>query len=256
MIEQEIGGFGFVAGRWPADGAKSTLLFIHGAASSAAFWQAQVDGLAGRANTVAVDLPGHGKSQGAGKERVADYARSVLEFIDAAGLPDPIPCGISMGGAVAQQLLLDYPGRFRAGILICTGAKFKIMPALYETIQKDYPGFVAMLGQWGPSSKTGPAQIQPFIDDVARCRPLVTFGDFQACDNFNVMDRLAEIQVPVLVVTAEDDRLTPPKHGEFLEKNIPNATRVHIADAGHIVSMEQPARVNQAVVGFLDRTGL
>jgi pimeloyl-ACP methyl ester carboxylesterase len=70
------------------------------------------------------------------------------------------------------------------------------------------------------------------------------------------MGRLAEIQVPVLVVTAEHDRLTPPKHGEFLEKNIPNATRVHIADAGHIVSMEQPARVNQAVVGFLDRTGL
>jgi pimeloyl-ACP methyl ester carboxylesterase len=256
MIAQETGGFGFAAGRWPLDGAKSTLLFIHGAASSAAFWQAQVDGLAGRANTVAVDLPGHGKSQGAGRKLMADYARSVFEFMDAAGLADPIPCGISMGGAVAQQLLLDYPGRFPAGILICTGAKLKIMPALYEIIQKDYPGFVAMMGQWGPSSKTDPAQIQPFLDDVARCRPLVTFGDFQACDSFNVMDRLAEIQVPVLVVTAEDDRLTAPKYGEFLEKNIPKATRVHIAAAGHVASMEQPARVNQAIVEFLDRSGL
>jgi pimeloyl-ACP methyl ester carboxylesterase len=256
MIEQETGGFGFAAGRWPLDGTKSTLLFIHGTASSAAFWQRQIDGLAGHANTVAVDLPGHGRSQAAGRDLMADYARSVIEFVDAAGLEDPIPCGISMGGAVAQQLLLDYPGRFPAGILICTGAKLKIMPAIYEIVQKDYPGFVAMMGQWGPSSKTAARQIQPFLDDVARCRPMVTLGDFRACDNFNVMDRLAEIQVPVLVVTAEDDRLTAPKYGEFLEKNIPNASRVHIADAGHIVSMEQPAKVNQAIVEFLNRIGL
>jgi len=253
MIERQAGGFGFAAGSWPLNGTKSTLVFIHGAAGSAVFWQSQLDGLAQRANTVALDLPGHGRSRADGQDRVAEYVRSVLEFMDAIEVPAPIPCGLSMGGAITQQLLLDHAERFRAGILISTGAKLKVLPLMFETIPKDYPGFVAMLGRFAASQKTDPDQIEPFLQDAARCRPDVALGDLEACNGFDVMDRLPEIEVPVLVLTAEDDRLTPPKYGEFLEKSMRNATRVHIADAGHIVPMEQPTRVNQAIVEFLDR---
>ena len=72
MIERKIGGVGFIAGRWPLDAEKSTIVFIHGSGSTGRFWLAQVQGLAERVNTVALDLPGHGRSGKDGKNCSGD----------------------------------------------------------------------------------------------------------------------------------------------------------------------------------------
>jgi pimeloyl-ACP methyl ester carboxylesterase len=58
------------------------------------------------------------------------------------------------------------------------------------------------------------------------------------------------------VVTAEEDKLTPPKVGEFLEKSIRTASRIHITDAGHLVPVEKPEETNQAILRFLDAVDL
>jgi pimeloyl-ACP methyl ester carboxylesterase len=256
MEEKEINGVGFVAGSWPLDTEKSTIVFIHSSGGSANYWKAQVQGLSERVNTVAVDLPGHGRSGKNGKNTIADYAQTMVEFIDAADIPRPIPCGLSIGGAIVQQLLLDFSKQFEAGILIGTGAKLKVLPMIFEAIEKDYPGFVEMLCKLAASEKTAPEEIQPFRDDLQKCDPRVTFGDFEACNRFDVMDQLAEISVPVMIISAQDDKLTPPKYADFLESAIPNATRAHILDAGHIASMEKSREVNQAIIEFLDNHGL
>jgi pimeloyl-ACP methyl ester carboxylesterase len=251
METRQRGGIGFIAGSWPLDAAQSTIVFIHASGGSAQFWQAQVQGVAAKTNTLALDLPGHGGSESGGKDTVEAYATAIVEFLDHLDVPGPIPCGLSLGGAVAQQLLLDYPDRFSAGILIGTGAKLKVLPAIFETIENDYAGFVEMIGKFSSSPKTDPKIIQLFRDELNRCNPDVTFGDFQACNRFNVMARLGEIDVPVLIVSAEDDRLTPSKYADFLESAISKTARLHIADAGHIVPLEKPQAVNQAIIDFL-----
>jgi pimeloyl-ACP methyl ester carboxylesterase len=256
MEEREIGGVGFVAGRWPLDAEKSTIVFIHPSAGTGQFWQSQVKDLAERVNTVALDLPGHGRSGKNGKNTIEDYARAVLEFIAAADIPHPIPCGLSIGSAIVLQLLLDHAKQFQAGILIGTGAKLKVLPMIFEAIEKDYSGLVEMLCKFAASEKTAPEVIQPFRDDLQKCDPRVTLGDFEACNGFDVMERLAEISVPVMVISAQDDKLTPPKYADFIESAIPNTTRAHISDAGHIAPLEKPGEVNQAIIEFLDRHGL
>ena len=138
MQERKTGGIGYIVGNWPLDPEKSTIVFIHGAGGSGYFWQAQIDALADRVNTVAIDLPGHGRSDGSGKDNIEDYANVVNGFINDIDVPEPIVCGISLGGAIAQHLLLDYPGRFPAGILIGTGAKLKVASLIFETIEKDF----------------------------------------------------------------------------------------------------------------------
>jgi pimeloyl-ACP methyl ester carboxylesterase len=60
----------------------------------------------------------------------------------------------------------------------------------------------------------------------------------------------------VLIISAEDDRLTPPKYGLFLERGIPGAVRRHIMDAGHFVPIEKPQEVNAAIAAFLDDNGI
>ena len=255
MEEREIGGFGFITGRWPLDQDRSTVIFIHGSGGSGHFWKPQVEGLAERANTLALDLPGHGRSGEDEKETIADYSKAVLDFIEAIDAHNAILCGLSLGGAIVQQLLLDDAERFGAGILIGTGAKLTVSPAIFETIEKDYASFVDMLCKLASSKNTDANVIQPFREDLIKCRPEVTYADFQACNRFDVIEKLAEISVAVLVISAEDDKLIPLRYAQFLEDSIPNATRKHIQNAGHIAPMEKPQEVSQAIIEFLDYHG-
>jgi len=256
MEERKTNGIGYITGGWPLDPVKSTIVFIHGAGGSNAFWRAQVEALAERANTVAIDLPGHGQSDGNGHDRIEDNARAVVDFISAIETPRPIPCGISLGGAITQQLLLDFPDLFKAGILICTGSKLKVAPEIFDAIEKDIESYLAMIVKLVASKATDPDRVKSFKDDTARCKSEVLIQDFRACDRFDVMQRLGSITSPVLVVTAEDDQVTPPKYGDFMERTIAKASRVHIMEAGHIVPMEKPEEINRAIIEFLDRTGL
>jgi pimeloyl-ACP methyl ester carboxylesterase len=256
MEERKTNGIGYIAGNWPLDPQKSTIVFIHGAGGSGVFWQAQIEGLSARVNTLAIDLPGRGRTNGEGQQKITDYADAVVSFIAEIGISDPILCGLSMGGAITQQVLIDYPHRLKAGILIGTGARMKVAPAFFETIQKDYNSFVDWLCKICVSKHTDPKIVNPFREDLLRCKPGITLGDFRACDRFDVTDRLSAIDVPVLVVTAEEDKLTPPKYGEALERGIKNATRAHIMDAGHIVPMEKSDEINQTILKFLDNTGI
>jgi pimeloyl-ACP methyl ester carboxylesterase len=252
MEHRASGDIAFVCGRWPLDEEKTTLVFIHGAGESSLLWHAQVEGLRERANTVAVDLPGHGRSGGGARQTVEDYAAATVDFIAAIGAPRPVPCGLSMGGAIAQQLLLDHPGLFRAGVIVSSGARLRVLPSLFEMIAADMRAYAAMIDRMGFSEKTPDSVKQPFLEDSLRAAAAVVQGDFKACDRFDAMSRLWSIRVPVLIVSAEDDRLTPPKYGLFLEKSIPGAVRRHIRDAGHFVPIEKPLEVNAAIRDFLE----
>jgi pimeloyl-ACP methyl ester carboxylesterase len=251
MEYRETGGIGYISGRWPLNQDKPTMVFIPGAALTAIFWEPQVNYFRNIANTVAVDLPGHGASQGPGKESISDHARSVMDFIDLIEAPRPIPCGLSMGGAIALQLLIDNGDRFPAGILINTGARLKVMPLIFQIIQENYDDFVEMLCISAISTKSDTEKLRAVIEACSKCRPDVALGDFKACDRFDVMDKLGLIEAPVLVLTASDDNVTPVKYGIFLEKNIKNATLVNIEDAGHLSPIEKPHKVNRSIHDFL-----
>jgi pimeloyl-ACP methyl ester carboxylesterase len=171
MEARKVNGIGYSVACWPLNPSQSSIVFIHGAAGSGDFWQAQVKGLAGRVNTLAVDLPGHGQSDGAGKD-------------------------------------------------------------------------------------TDPKVIEHFLEETERCDPQVTLADFVACNGFDVMQHIESITLPVLIVSAEDDQLTPTKFGEFLKNSIPGARGAYILDAGHILPMEKPEAFNSAVKKFLDLENL
>jgi pimeloyl-ACP methyl ester carboxylesterase len=252
MHDREAGGLGFKAGVWPLDSARATLVFIHGAGGSSELWVSQVEALKDRANTIAVDLPGHGRSDGPGRTEVGGYARAAADFIEAVEAPRPVPVGLSMGGAITQSLLLDYPGRFPAGVLVSTGARLRVLPQIFETIENNFAGFIEMMGKFSASPKTPPEVLKPLLDDTAQCEPEVILGDFRACDVFDVIERLEEIETPVLVLSGQDDMLTPPKYGDFLEQKIKGSKRVHVMDCGHLMPVEKPQELNKALVEFLD----
>jgi pimeloyl-ACP methyl ester carboxylesterase len=252
MEEKKLSGLGFLCGGWPLDPKKPTLFFIHGAGGSSRFWPVQLEALKARANTVAIDLPGHGQSDGPARSSVEEIASEVMRGIELIAVPPVIPVGLSMGGAVTQQLLLSYPGRFPAAVLVSTGAKLGVLPLIFDTIKTNYPAFVTLMEKFSASPKTDRERIRPALEDTAQQDPQSTESDFRACDKFDVRRRLPEIKIPVLVISAEEDKLTPPPYAEFLAKNLPNSRRVHILDSGHLAPVEKPEAVNPAIIAFLD----
>ena len=256
MLERKTGGIGYLTGKWPLDPQKSTLVFIHGAGGHGYFWQAQMEALSDRANIVALDLPGHGRSDGSGKESITEYAQAVSEFLGDIEAPNPVPCGFSLGGAIAQQLLMDFPQHYLAGILIGTGVQMKVGPIIFEAIENDFSEFVGMLGKLAASKKTNPEKIRFFQDELSKSNPQVVGGDFRACNHFDAGEKLASIEVPVLIITSEDDILTPAKFGDVLEDKIQNTQRAHIMDAGHLMAIEKPEEINLAIIKFMDKCDL
>ncbi len=237
----------------PPAADRHTLVLIHGAGLSRKLWNGQMAGLSEVANVVALDLPGHGDSPGAGYASIADYARDVLRVIKKAEFPRPVLCGLSMGGAIVQYLLIHYPEQFVAGILLNTGAKLRVLPLIFETLYAPRKEFIDLLLAAAVSENNRNEELRSLVAASADCEPEVAEKDFTACDAFDVMGQLAEIAVPVQILSGADDLTTPPKYAAYLADNIPQAELVTIKDAGHLAPLEQPAAVNEAIAAFLKR---
>jgi len=78
-------------------------------------------------------------------------------------------------------------------------------------------------------------------------------GDLSACDEFDFMDKVAQIDLPTCIVVGEEDRLTPPKYSRFLQSAIKGSCLTVIPGAGHLAMMEKPKEFNESVANFLEK---
>lgn len=255
MNKQTIDGIEFNASCWPPDKNKPILLLIHGAALSKTFWDGQVMALKSVSTAIAPDLPGHGGSCGKAQTTISDYAASVVGFIRSAGISEHniIVCGLSMGGAIVQQLLISYPELFKAGILINTGARLKVHPMIIEAIKTDFTGFIQAMPKTMASPTADPTRFeQQIFEAVESSTADISLKDFYACNQFDVMNEIDKISCPVLVLAAEHDVSTPAKYGEWLAQKIQNCTYSCIQNAGHLSPLEKPEEINGEICRFLE----
>ncbi len=249
----QLNNIEFKAGNWPLANDKPLIIFFHGASLSKEFWDIHVEGLKDCANTMAVDLPGHGGTNLASKETIKDFSTDIMAFINTLDVKTPvIACGMSMGGAVTQQLLIDYPDNFIAGILINTGARLKVLPMIFDMVNADYEGYIKNTAQFSISGKSDLAKIQKLTESfTGKCSAETTINDFNACNTFDIMERISEIRCPALVIASSEDMSTPLKYGKWLHDNIAGSEFVEIKDAGHFSPLEKPEEISFAIKNFI-----
>jgi pimeloyl-ACP methyl ester carboxylesterase len=226
------------------------VLLLHGAGENHLIWPIGLRRLPGTI-VYALDLPGHGKSTGAGRSTIADYAAWVISLLDALHLPTAILIGHSMGGAIAQQLALTHPDRTTAIVLIATSARLRVAPQLLELARDDFPSAVELISEWewGPAA---PPEIKELGKQQLRTNsPAVMLGDYRACDAFDVREQLKVITIPTLIVAGEADRMAPLKHAAFMAEQIPRARLRALPVAGHMVMLEAADTVTQETIDFL-----
>lgn len=225
------------------------ILFVHGAAGNGTLWHQQLQGLSGEYAPLAVDLPGHGRSEGTARHCISDYRDDLKDFLDSAGITRVVLCGHSMGGAVVLDYALNHPEGVAALILISTGAKLRVAPHLLETYRsgRKIPSLVEHL--YGPQASE--ELVRAGADLLEEVPAEVSFADFSACDAFDVKDRLFTMDLPVLVMCGEQDVMTPPKYSRLLADHIPGARLQLFPESGHMLMQEQAERVNQGLKKFL-----
>lgn len=230
-------------------GGKPSLLFLHGAGGTHRHWGKQIRSI-GDATLVALDLPGHGRSKGEGRQSVGGYADLVAEFIAALDVESPIVVGHSMGGAIALDLALRYGDQVGGLVLVGTGARLRVMPSLLEGVRGGFESTVDLLCRYAYGSLASEEMVRLGREEMLAIGREVLRGDFLACDRFDVMDRLGEVRLPTLVMCGEEDQLTPLKYSQFLVDHIQGARLVTIPEAGHMVMLEKPQETTDAIAEF------
>jgi pimeloyl-ACP methyl ester carboxylesterase len=233
-------------------GREPGIVFVHGAGGTHAHWRFQLRELAVRWNALAVDLPGHGESQGDGCASIPEYRDILRDVLNALSFTRAVLVGHSMGGGIAQSFALTYPDRIAALVLVGTGARLRVHPEIFAAIQRDTAEAGRLISGWAYSSAAMAATVALAAEAFARTRASVLEGDFRACDCFDLMGEIPEIRTPTLIVCGEDDRLTPVKYARFLHENIPGSALAVIPGAGHMVMLERPVEFTRALAAFLD----
>lgn len=231
---------------------RPALVFVHGAGGTATMWLNQLRYFKSRRSTLAPFLPGHGEEGGAGRERVADYVEDLRGFVDAMGLDRVVMVGLSMGGAIGQLFALTHPERLAGLVLASTGARLKVLPVIFESLRADFEGYLQMMGKFSFGKSAAEEIKKEVLEETRKQNPALIAGDFRACDAFDVRERLGEIRTPTLILSGDEDLLTPPKYSDFLAERIPGARLVRLPGAGHLLPVEKPEAFNRAVEDFVE----
>lgn len=222
------------------------LIFVHGAGGGADLWRFQTAHFAG---SVAVDLPGHPKGQGF--HSIEDYAGWLKGYADAREMAPLVLVGHSMGGAICQWLSLRHPEMLQGLVLVSTGARLRVAPQIFQALEGDYEKAVDFMLNFS----FGPQASQGLREEVKRLRLQVprevVIGDFQACDQFEVMDRIKELNLPTFIICGTEDKMTPIKYSQYLHSQVPGSRLELIPGAGHNVMLERPEEFNRALESFL-----
>jgi 3-oxoadipate enol-lactonase len=247
-------------------GEGEPLILIGGFTMTKESWWLQMEGLSRSHRVIAFDNRGVGETKyPAGTFTIEDMAEDTTGLMDALGIDSAHLFGVSMGGLIAQVLLLDYPDRVRKAALGCTthGGRHAVQPdpqvmaALAKAADPDLPPEES-LRQRVPIVfsdrfvREEPGKVEEYLRLSLRHfpSPRGAAGQFRALSVFNVKRRLGEIRNPVLVITGSEDRMMPPENSRLLAEGIRGA-RLHLVQgAGHMFFLERPDEVNRVLADF------
>jgi pimeloyl-ACP methyl ester carboxylesterase len=233
-------------------GAGKTIVFVHGACENSSFWNHQKI-LADRHRLVMLDLPGHGRSKPLdGEIEVEKYAKVVSEFV-AKTCPDKaVIVGHSMGGAIALLTAIEHQGLLKGAVLVSTGAKLGVLPSIREGLRSRFEETVrSVVGPRQFSAKTNLETIRFVTNEILRCGNRIGAADYEACNNFDVRQKLHRINIPIQIIAGEEDKLTPIAWSTYMKENIPTSKLVVLRDASHLPMLERPAEFNRHLSEFV-----
>jgi len=247
-------------------GEGQPLLLISGLGDNLNAWASQVPEFARKYRVVVFD------NRGSGRTDAPDMPYSIKMMAeDTAGLMDALRIeqahvlGVSMGGYIAEELAMTYPGRVASLVLATTSVgpylmKISILQEWAREALRDMRPltfFQIMLPfMFNDRSFEAPGVLEMAIGTIAghsSTPPHILARQMTACVEHDARDRIGRISVPTLVLAGKEDPFVPFSLSEELAVSIPNARLVVLDGGGHGFNGVTADKFNRAVLEFLEQ---
>lgn len=234
----------------PFDPALPAIIFVHGAGCDHTVWALQVRYFAHHGRGVlAVDLPGHGLSEGPPLATLDDLAEWIFRLQDAAGLGEAALVGHSLGCTIVLAAAGKHPERVRALALVGVGELAPMNPDLLAAAKaNEHLGMDLIIG-WGYGRQAhaggnrlpGIWMIGNGVRMMERSGDQVLYTDLASTEGYQGFDELVgNITCPTLFILGGDDIMTPVASARRLAATMQDARVVVIANTGHMIMAEHP----------------
>lgn len=246
------------------------LVLIMGLSGDLTWWERLAGRLEDRFRLILFDNRGAGLTdKPEQKYSIPLFASDTTGLMDGLGVSRAHVFGVSMGGMIAQEVALRYPGRVERLALGCThsGGQGMIMPSA-EAIQKmtltrgkslEEIGRQIISILFSPSFQARDPQcietmVRRYVSNPPERKAFTS--QFWAVLGHNCFDRLQEIRKSTLLLTGDEDVLVPPDNSRVIESRIPGSRLLILPGAGHAFFIEDPDRTaHHLIKHFLDSTG-
>ncbi len=240
----------------PLEAKKPSIVFIHGAGldHSSFGLQSRYFGYHGR-NVLALDLPGHGRSEGPPLPSIAEMARWIFKAMENLGIEKAGIVGHSMGALAALECAARQPARVERIALIGIAYPMKVGAEFLDAAKRnDYAAF-DMHTIWGhaaqlPLGRDATPGMWSYGDTQARLErlaPGVLHNDLKACNDYAFS---GDVSCPALLILGQKDVMTPPRNAADLAKKLKQAKTVVLPSSGHTLMTEAPDATLDALIEF------
>ncbi len=244
--------------RLDGEARKPALLLLNAIGTDHTLWDRLVPLLEPDFRILRMDGRGHGQSDApAGDYDLGMLAGDALAVMDAAGIPSASVCGLSLGGMIAMTLALEAPTRIEAIVLACTSAAMDSEAWDARITHVRSSGTAAITEMALERCFATAFRLEhPAIVDIVRGHLLAMKRDgYVGCGaairDMALLPHLHAIAQPTLVIAGSKDVSTPYEgHGDKIVAAIPHA-RAKTLDAAHLVALERPASMAEAIRSFL-----
>lgn len=248
-------------------GQGEPLLLIMGLGSEGSAWEEHVRAWEPHYRCILIDNRGTGRSdKPAGPYTTLMMADDAAGLLGALGIERAHVAGISMGGAIAQELAISYPRRVRGLVLVSTWPRcdpytatvFRMFSALRAVASP--AEFTRMVQLWiyAPPYYEDPEHVAVLQDKQRampdRPVPQHTYeAQAEACATHDTLDDLSRISAPTLITVGEQDIFTPLAFSRAIHQRVCGSELVVFPRCGHVHHWEDLARFNQTVLDFLEK---
>ncbi len=253
---------------------RPTLVLVHGAGGSKLDWPqswrsvaeatapfglpsstAVLPGQGGQAlhahPVIAIDLPGHGGSGGLSLPDITGHSRAVTGFLQALNLENVCLVGHSMGVGVVLSAALQSSERISSLCLIAGAARMSVTPDLLEGLKNQTENTVAAIARSCWHKSTPEHFVKTTRQRMMSAGGNVLLDDFTACSKLDLRAKLSALQVPTLILAAQEDRMVKATEIEAMAQAIPMAQLQIFHACGHFLHVEIASEIAKKLVAFL-----
>ena len=251
------------------DAAKPTVVFIHGVLNDHSVWILQSRYLANHGwNVLAIDLPGHCKSEGNAPASVEEAATFITALLDAAGIEKAALVGHSWGSLIALEAASKLKDRITHLVLVGTAFPMKVSSALLDASLNNPMVALKMINVFSRSTLAAPpSALGPgtwvYGSSMALGRRVLASNTqvnvfhrgFKACDDYaNGETAISQVTCPILFLLGAEDQMTQAKAAHLLIGKARNCGKnFHVISlaVGHHQMTEAPEETLMAIKDFL-----